>query len=40
VVRLGAFAGGIAFFLALRGNLAAGVGGGAALLMGAQLLAR
>jgi hypothetical protein len=38
VVRLGAFAGGIAIFLALRGNLAAGVGGGAALLLGAQFL--
>jgi hypothetical protein len=40
VVRLGAFAGGVVLFLVLRGNLAAGVAGGAALLLGAQLLTR
>ncbi len=40
MIRLGAFVGGVAFYFVLRGNLAAGVGGGAALLMGAQLLAR
>jgi branched-subunit amino acid transport protein len=38
-VRLGAFAGGVALYYLLRRNLAAGVGGGAALLMAAQLLA-
>jgi hypothetical protein len=36
-IRVGAFAGGIALYLIFRRNLAAGVGGGAALLMGAQL---
>lgn len=40
VTRLGAFAGGLALYLVLRGNLAAGVGGGAALLLGAELLVR
>jgi hypothetical protein len=39
-MRLGAFAGGLALYFLMRGNLAVGVGGGAALLMGAQLLAR
>jgi hypothetical protein len=39
-IRLGAFAGGIALYFLARRNLAAGVGGGALLLMGAQLLAR
>ena len=37
-VRLGAFAGGIAIYFGLRRNLAAGVAGGAALLLAAQLL--
>jgi hypothetical protein len=37
-VRVGAFVAGVALYFALRRNLAAGVGGGAALLMGAQLL--
>jgi len=37
-VRLGAFAGGIGLYFALRRNLAAGVGGGAGLLMAAQML--
>jgi len=37
-VRVGAFAGGVALYLLARRNLAAGVGGGAALLIGAQLL--
>lgn len=36
--RVGAFAAGIALYFTLRRNLAAGVGGGAALLMVAQLL--
>jgi hypothetical protein len=39
-VRLGAFAGGVVLYALLRGNLAAGVGGGAALLLGAELLSR
>jgi Branched-chain amino acid transport protein (AzlD) len=39
-VRLSAFAGGVVLYALLRGNLAAGVGGGAALLLGAELLAR
>jgi hypothetical protein len=39
-VRLGAFAGGVALYFLLRRNLAAGVGGGALLLMAAQLLAK
>jgi hypothetical protein len=39
-VRLGAFAGGIALFFLARRNLAAGVVGGAALLMIAELLLR
>jgi hypothetical protein len=38
--RLGAFAGGIALYFLLRRNLAAGVGGGAALLIAAQLLGK
>jgi branched-subunit amino acid transport protein len=37
-VRLGAFAGGIALYFGLRRNLAAGVVGGAALLIAAQAL--
>jgi len=37
-VRLGAFAGGVALYFLLRRNLAAGVGGGAALLIAAQLV--
>jgi branched-subunit amino acid transport protein AzlD len=37
-IRLGAFAGGIALYLVLRRNLAAGVVGGAVLLMVAQTL--
>jgi branched-subunit amino acid transport protein len=37
-VRLGAFAGGILVYALARGNLAAGVGGGAAPLLGAELL--
>jgi hypothetical protein len=37
VVRLGAFAGGVVIYLAARRNLGAGVAGGAALLMAAQL---
>ena len=36
---LGAFAGGIALYFLLRRNLAAGVGGAAALLLAAQLVA-
>lgn len=36
--RLGAFAGGVALYFLLRRNLAAGVGGAAALLMAAQLV--
>jgi hypothetical protein len=39
VVRLGAFAGGIALYYLLKRNLAAGVAGGTALLMAAQLIA-
>jgi hypothetical protein len=38
-VRLVSFAGGIALYLALRRNVAAGVGAGAVLLMVAQLVA-
>jgi hypothetical protein len=38
VVRLGAFAGGIALYFGLRRSLVAGVGGGAALLLVAQLV--
>jgi hypothetical protein len=37
-VRLAAFAGGMALYFLLRRNLAAGVGGGAALLLAAQLV--
>jgi hypothetical protein len=37
-IRLGAFAGGIALYLLARRNLAAGVVGGAAILMVAQML--
>lgn len=36
--RLGAFTGGVALYFALRRNLAAGVAGGAGLLMAAQLM--
>ena len=36
--RLGAFAGGLAIYLLARRSLVAGVSGGAALLVGAQLL--
>jgi hypothetical protein len=39
-VRLGAFAGGVSFYFLLRRNLAAGVGGAAALLLAAQLVAK
>jgi len=39
-VRLGAFAGGVALYFLLRRNVAAGVGGGAALLLAAQLVGR
>jgi len=39
-VRLVAFAGGIALYFACRRNLAAGVAGGAGLLMAAQLVMR
>ena len=39
-IRLGAFAGGIALYFLARRNLAAGVVGGAALLMAAQMLVR
>lgn len=37
-IRLGAFAGGVALYFLLRRNLAAGVAGGAALLMAGQLM--
>jgi hypothetical protein len=37
-IRLGAFVGGLALYYAARRNLAAGVGGGAGLLMVAQAL--
>jgi Branched-chain amino acid transport protein (AzlD) len=37
-IRLGAFAGGLALYVLLRRNLAAGVAGGSALLAAAQLL--
>lgn len=37
-IRIGAFAGGIALYFALRRNLAAGVIGGAGLLLAAQML--
>jgi hypothetical protein len=37
-VRIGAFAGGVALYFGLKRNLAAGVGGGALLLVAAQLL--
>jgi branched-subunit amino acid transport protein len=37
-VRLAAFAGGVAVYLLLRRNVAAGVAGGAGLLMAAQLI--
>ena len=37
-IRIGAFAGGIALYLLARRNLAAGVVGGAVLLMAAQLI--
>jgi hypothetical protein len=36
-IRLGAFLGGVAIYLAARRNLGAGVAGGAILLMAAQL---
>ena len=39
-VRLGAFAGGLALYFLGRRNLAAGVAGGAGLLIAAQLAAR
>lgn len=39
-IRVGAFAGGIALYFLARRNLAAGVVGGAALLMAAQMLVR
>jgi hypothetical protein len=39
-VRLGAFAGGIALYFIARRNLAAGVVGGAAMLMAAEFLGR
>lgn len=39
-IRLGAFAGGIALYFLARRNLAAGVAGGAVLLMAAQTLMR
>jgi hypothetical protein len=38
VMRLGAFAGGIALYFVLRRSLAVGVAGGAALLLAAQAL--
>lgn len=38
-VRLGAFAGGLALYVLIRRNLAAGVAGGSAVLVAAQLLA-
>jgi hypothetical protein len=38
VIRLAAFAGGIALYFTLRRSLAAGVAGGAALLLAAQAL--
>lgn len=37
-VRLGAFAGGLALYFLVRRNLAAGVAGGAGLLIAAQLI--
>jgi hypothetical protein len=40
LIRLAAFAGGVSLYFLLRRNLAAGVGGAAALLMAAQLIAR
>jgi len=39
-VRLGAFACGVALYFLLRRNLAAGVGGGAALLLAGQLIGK
>jgi len=39
-VRLGAFAGGVALYLLLRRNVAAGVGAAAVLLMAVQLMVR
>jgi len=38
-IRLGAFAGGLALYFLIRRNLAAGVAGGSAVLIAAQLLA-
>jgi len=39
-VRLGAFAGGVALYLLLRRNVAAGVGAAAVLLMAVQFMVR